>query len=105
MKDTKYYKTNVQGTEVKRVVYYSKGSEYTREVRGFYLSVYPVNIEHRGDGITIESASAMSGYKIFLGEAKRYSDKAMNEKLEIAENKENEALNLIEKAHDIGIIK
>lgn len=105
MKKTKYFKTNAQGTEVKSVVYYSKGSDYTREVRGFYLSVYPVNIEHRGDGVTIESASAYSGYKIFLGEAKRYSDKAMSEKLEIAKSKENEALNLISLAHGINIIK
>lgn len=51
----------------------------TSEPRGYYLSVTPVKIEERGNGVTIKGYGAFTGVKKMIKEAKRYSKKVLRE--------------------------
>jgi len=72
----------VEGTnyELKIQVYYNKGgmNYFTSrpEARGYYVSVSPVQVERRGDGIMVESYSAFSGVKMLVLPVQRQSPKA-----------------------------
>lgn len=109
MKDTKYYKTNVQGTEVKVNVYYSLGGmnyfNSKNEDRGYWISVSPIQIERRNDGIVFESYRAFSGTKRLIIGASRKSQSGFDKAFKLAEELENEMLNYISEKHGINIIK
>jgi hypothetical protein len=65
-------------------VYYSKGGlNYFHggsDPRGYYLSVTPKTIEvTEGSPFRCERTMLMSGFKKFVREAARFSDKALNE--------------------------
>lgn len=79
----------IEGTnkELKITVYYAKGgvNYFTgkAEKRGYWLSVTPVEIR-QGVGYQSESYMAFSGYKQFLLEVGRQSNKAYNQAVELA---------------------
>ena len=78
-------------------VYYKKGGEnmFTsrEEPRGFWVSVSKVQ---KGDGWT--KRLAFEGRKMFLLEVKRFSQKAMDKAVEIAEGKYRE---MVERVYGI----
>jgi hypothetical protein len=85
--------TKIEGTnyELKSCTYYHKGgmNYFTsrNEARGYYLSVTPVQVERRADGIIIESYSAFSGIKQLLIECKRKSNKTEEQAEQLAISK------------------
>lgn len=85
--------TKIEGTnyELKTVTYYHKGgmNYFTsrNEPRGYYLSVSPVQVERRADGIVIESFAAFSGIKYLLIECKRKSNKIEEQAEQLAISK------------------
>lgn len=85
--------TKIEGTnyELKTVTYYHKGGmNYFFggiEKRGYYLSITPVQVERRADGIVIESFSAFSGIKQLLIECKRKSNKIEEQAEQLAISK------------------
>lgn len=79
---TKYYavkENNKKVTDIRVDVYYSLGGmnmfTYTKEKRGYYLSVSPVE-RSEGPGYSSEGFTAFSGTKWLLLEVKRKSAKA-----------------------------
>ena len=78
-------------------VYYEKGGEnmFTSRVepRGLWVSVSKVQ---KGDGLT--TRLSFEGRKMFLLEVKRFSQKAMDEAVEIAEGKYRE---MVERVYGI----
>ena len=80
----------VEGTnyELKIQVYYNKGgmNYFTSrpEQRGYYVSVSPVQVERRGNGIMVESYAAFSGVKMLVLPVQRQSPKAEAEAREKA---------------------
>ena len=76
---------------IKTQVYYNKGGANhfsgRTEERGYYLSVSPVKREER-DNIVIESFTAYSGVKMLILPVKRQSDKAYQQAVELAKEKE-----------------
>lgn len=80
----------VEGTdyELKIQVYYDKGgmNYFTSrpEQRGYYVSVSPVQVERRGNGIMVESYAAFSGVKMLVLPVQRQSPKAEAEAREKA---------------------
>lgn len=78
--------------DLKITVYYDKGGmNYLNgrvEKRGFYMSVQPVTRKQDSPGIQTESFMVFSGLRMFLLEAKRYSDKKFEEALKIAGEQE-----------------
>jgi predicted metallo-beta-lactamase superfamily hydrolase len=85
--------TKIEGTnyELKTVTYYHLGgmNYFTSRVepRGYYLSVTPVQVDRRADGIVVESFSAFSGIKQLLIECKRKSVKTEEQAEKIAISK------------------
>lgn len=71
-------------------VSYSKGGmnmwSYKNEPRGYWLHVQPL-VEERCDGFKVQHITPGAGRKMFLLEAKRYSDKAMRDAVLLAEQK------------------
>lgn len=74
--------TNIQNRVLEVSIYYDKGgmsmfgSGTTQ--RGYYISVTPVKIE-TFDGYTSRSITLFSGLKHLLIEAKRFSEKTLND--------------------------
>jgi len=70
-------------------VYYNKGGmnyfSGRTEERGYYLSVSPVERDERG---IIECYTAFSGVKTLILPVKRQSDKAYQQSVELAKEKE-----------------
>lgn len=89
-----YEKIENSDTELKIQVYYNKGGlnyfNYKNEERGYYLSVCPVQVERKDNGICIESYTAFSGVKKLVLPVKRQSDKKYNEAVQLAESHINE---------------
>ena len=83
----KFIATKTENVFVKVETYYNLGGmnyfTYKVELRGYYLSVTPVERINRGSYIT-ESCTAFSGYKMLLKEVKRKSKKAEMEAEQIA---------------------
>lgn len=79
-------------------VYYNKGGinyfTYKTDARGYYLSVTPVVLERRGNGITIESCTIFSGIKALLLGVQRRSKKSDDSALSMAsESRINDLIN------------
>jgi hypothetical protein len=78
--------TKIEGTEskyLKAEVFYNKGgiNYFTSrtEPRGYWASVTVVDVDRRENGVSIESFSLFgSGYKEFLFEVKKQSEKSYN---------------------------
>ena len=83
----KFIATKTENVFVKVETYYNLGGmnyfTYKVELRGYYLSVTPVERVDHGSYIT-ESCTAFSGYKMLLKEVKRKSKKAEMEAEQIA---------------------
>ena len=83
----KFIATKTENVFVKVETYYNLGGmnyfTYKVELRGYYLSVTPVERINRGSYI-MESYTAFSGYKMLLKEVKRKSKKAEMEAEQIA---------------------
>jgi hypothetical protein len=81
----------IEGTdyELKIQVYYDKGgmNYFTSrpEARGYYLSVSPVQVERRENGIMVESYAAFSGIKALVLPVQRQSPKAEKQAEELAQ--------------------
>jgi hypothetical protein len=81
----------IEGTdyELKIQVYYDKGgmNYFTSrpEARGYYLSVSPVQVERRDNGIMVESYAAFSGIKALVLPVQRQSPKAEKQAEELAQ--------------------
>ncbi|MGF7535264.1 hypothetical protein AAGG74_16550 [Bacillus mexicanus] len=75
------------GQTLKVGVYYDLGGcnpfTYKNEMRGYYISVIPVERKIK-DGYTSEKSKAYSGIKKLLVEVKRKSKKAETQALELA---------------------
>lgn len=101
----KYEQIENSKTELKIHVYYHLGgmNYFTSKVdpRGYYVSITPVEIERKENGILIESYSLFSGARMLLKETKRKSDKAYNEALQIAEIKLPELKEYVFKSNNI----
>jgi len=87
----KKYELIKDNLSIKTEVYYNKGgmnyfSGRTQE-RGYYLSVSPIEREERGN-VIIESFTAYSGVKMLILPVKRQSDKAYQQAVELAKEKE-----------------
>jgi hypothetical protein len=101
----KYFKVNDSGNKfVKFQVVYSKGGmNYFNgkvEKRGYWVSVSVINQEII-NGITIESVvlcSAAAGFKRFLLEVKRDSQKSFDQAIAIAESMQIELIDKILKS-------
>lgn len=79
-----------EGLELRIQVYYQLGGvnyfSGAQERRGYYLSVTPVEVDRREDGsILCVKTTAYSGTKILLKETTRYSEKAAEKAIELAE--------------------
>jgi len=84
----KYEKIDGTDYELKIQVYYDKGgmNYFTSrpEARGYYLSVSPVQVERRENGIMVESYAAFSGIKALVLPVQRQSPKAEKQAEELA---------------------
>jgi hypothetical protein len=63
--------------------------------RGYYLYAQPVTLtenEYNGRSYTSESATLFNGFKVFLKEVGRKSDKAYKEALTLARSEENKRM-------------
>ena len=84
----KYEKIEGTDYELKIQVYYDKGgmNYFTSrpEARGYYLSVSPVQVERRENGIMVESYAAFSGIKALVLPVQRQSPKAEKQAEELA---------------------
>ena len=84
----KYEKIEGTNYELKIQVYYDKGgmNYFTSrpEARGYYLSVSPVQVERRENGIMVESYAAFSGIKALVLPVQRQSPKAEKQAEELA---------------------
>lgn len=89
----KKYELIKDNLNIKTQVYYNKGGANhfsgRTEERGYYLSVSPVKRETQGN-IVIESYTAYSGVKMLILPVKRQSDKAYQQAVELAKEKEPE---------------
>lgn len=87
----KYIKLEGKSQELKVQVFYAKGGmnyfNYKTEPRGYWVSIQPVNVDRNENGVVWESFDMFSGYKVFLLEVKRKSDKAYKQAIELAESK------------------
>lgn len=97
----RYEKIEGKKQELKVQVYYSKGGmNYFNgkvEPRGYWLSVLPVDIERRPDGIITESFMIVNngGTRLFLKDVKRQSDKAYAEAVQMAESRVQELIDSV----------
>jgi len=77
-------------------VYYNKGgmNYFTGStmLRGYYLSVTPVQITKYEGGLSSRSFVGFSGTAILLSETKRFSEKGLNEAVELAKDKEEKLI-------------
>lgn len=100
-----YIKTNKPNTELKITLTYNKGGlnyfNYKTEKRGYYLSVSPIEVERRGDGVTMECYKAFSGYKSLILEVKRQSDKQYKTAIEQIETKKAEMIAEVLRANNL----
>jgi hypothetical protein len=84
-----YEKIDGTNYELKIQVYYDKGgmNYFTSrpEARGYYLSVSPVQVERRENGIMVESYAAFSGIKALVLPVQRQSPKAEKQAEELAQ--------------------
>jgi hypothetical protein len=84
-----YEKIDGTDYELKIQVYYDKGgmNYFTSrpEARGYYLSVSPVQVERRENGIMVESYAAFSGIKALVLPVQRQSPKAEKQAEELAQ--------------------
>ena len=101
----------VEGTdyELKIEIYYKKGGmnyfSGKPEERGYYLSVSPVQVERRPNGITTESYTAFSGIKALILRVNRQSPKAEKEAEMLAQERIPELKNyVLGKMKEKGII-
>lgn len=96
----KTYK-KIEGTpfELKTQLFYSLGglNYFTckSEPRGYYLSVSPVQVDRRADGIIVESYTAFTGKKILLLECKRQSKKSLKIAESLVDSKKEQLENYI----------
>lgn len=81
-------------THIKVSVDYNR-DPYGNNVRGYYISAYPVKVEDIGNGLIIEHAHAFSGYKELLNEVKRRSKKAEAEALKLANELETVMVDIV----------
>ena len=79
---TKTHYTKIAGSqyELKTVIWYDKADQNSMEkTRGYYVSVYPVEIiqaeTSNGVKYNIERSTAYSGYKALIKECKRFNAK------------------------------
>lgn len=87
----KKYELIKDDLSIKTEVYYNKGGmnyfSGRAEERGYYLSVSPVKREEIGNIVT-ECYTAFSGVKMLILPVKRQSDKAYQQAVELAKEKE-----------------
>jgi hypothetical protein len=103
-----YLKTNKENTFIKLEVKYSKGGTalFTHKIekRGYYIHISPVFRETDDRGVTFEKYTAFSGYKQNLKEIKRDSEKAYNEAVILANNFQNELINLVLSENNLTLL-
>lgn len=77
-------------THFKLSVYYDKGglcyATYKTKPRGYYLSVGPIAVEDRGDGVVCTKFTMFSGTCVVLEETKRLNRKQLEAHFSAAKN-------------------
>lgn len=73
------FPTTVPGKFIEIKVAYDDGGISSTSSRAYYMHVTPVEIEDAGNGVQFKKFMLFSGYKSRLEEAKRFSEKKLNE--------------------------